>query len=278
MKKFMSGAFGLLCASGICFFPGAGKAFSLSCVPRQGDLVYGTLFPGERLFLNEEEIKSSPDGRFVFALPYDAPEEARFVVRLKKREISVFVPVEKRQWKKEEVSNLPREKVSYSDEVKERIEKENLAVRRARAESTEDFFPVCFSMPVTGRISSEFASMRTLNGQVTQMHSGTDIAAKEGTPIEAPADGIVKFTGKDFFLTGNTVLLDHGYGVFSSYSHLSEIGVQEGQLLKKGEVLGKVGVTGRVTGPHLHWVVLWKEKRVDPLSVVETSSALCLEE
>ena len=95
MKKFMSGAFGLLCASGICFFPGAGKAFSLSCVPRQGDLVYGTLFPGERLFLNEEEIKSSPDGRFVFALPYGAPEEARFVVRLKKGRFPYLSPLKK---------------------------------------------------------------------------------------------------------------------------------------------------------------------------------------
>ncbi len=277
MRKLFFGALFLFFLTEAFVFHKTAMAFSLMSVPEQGNLLYGSVFEGERLFFDSQEIKISDDGRFVVALPYDAPEEVLFIIRLKKREVAVFVPVKKRQWKKEKVSGLLNEKVVYSEEVQERITRENQTVRQARAKSTEDFFPVCFSMPLQGRISSEFASSRTLNDKVVQRHSGTDIAAKEGTPVKAPAAGFVRLTAKDFFLTGNTVVLDHGYGVFSSYSHLSEITVKEGKFVSKGQIIGKVGSTGRVTGPHLHWVLLWKGIRTDPLRAVAVSAELCPE-
>jgi len=120
-----------------------------------------------------------------------------------------------------------------------------------------------FSMPVDGIISSPFGLKRFLNNQARSPHSGLDIAAAEGTPIRAPAAGFVTARG-DYFFNGNTVLLDHGQGLISMYCHMSRIDVEVGEEINAGEVLGAVGMTGRVTGPHLHWGVSLNNARIDP--------------
>ena len=125
-----------------------------------------------------------------------------------------------------------------------------------------------FSMPVEGIISSPFGLKRFLNDQARSPHSGLDIAASEGTPIQAPANGIVTATG-DYFFNGNTVLLDHGQGLISMYCHMSRIDVSVGDEIQAGAVLGAVGMTGRVTGPHLHWSVSLNNARVDPTLFVK---------
>jgi murein DD-endopeptidase MepM/ murein hydrolase activator NlpD len=122
---------------------------------------------------------------------------------------------------------------------------------------------VVFDMPVEGIISSPFGLKRFLNDQPRSPHSGLDIAAAEGVPINAPASGVVTATG-DYFFNGNTVLLDHGQGLISMYCHMSRIDVEVGDTIERGETLGAVGMTGRVTGPHLHWSVSLNNARVDP--------------
>ena len=122
---------------------------------------------------------------------------------------------------------------------------------------------IVFDIPVQGPISSPFGLKRFLNDQARSPHSGLDIAADEGTPIVAPASGTVTATG-DYFFNGNTVLVDHGQGLISMYCHMSQIDVAVGDKVKRGEVLGEVGMTGRVTGPHLHWAVSLNNARVDP--------------
>ena len=114
-----------------------------------------------------------------------------------------------------------------------------------------------------GRLSSPFGLRRFFNGQPRKPHSGLDIAAPEGSPVRAPADGTVITSGRYFF-NGNTVFLDHGQGLVTMYCHLSEIRVQPGQAVRQGEIIGKVGMTGRVTGPHLHWSVSLNNVRVEP--------------
>ncbi len=120
-----------------------------------------------------------------------------------------------------------------------------------------------FSAPVEGRLSSRFGLKRFFNGQARKPHSGLDIAAPAGTPIHAPAAGQVLNTG-NYYFNGNTVFIDHGQGLISAYFHLTDIAVQAGQQVERGQVLGTVGKTGRVTGAHLHWTVYLNQTKVDP--------------
>ena len=143
---------------------------------------------------------------------------------------------------------------------------------RMRAEyqrfSEREHSPLPFVLPVDGPLSSSFGRRRVLNGQPRSPHSGLDIAAPTGTPIINPAPGTVTLTG-DFYFNGNTVFVDHGQGLISMMCHLSRIDVTEGQTVERGDVLGLVGETGRVTGAHLHWSVSMNGNRVDPVMVME---------
>lgn len=150
---------------------------------------------------------------------------------------------------------------------------EDLARHRGEKEQALAVFDVfdveqqpdlAFSKPVVGPYSSPFGLKRFFNGEPRNPHSGLDIAAPTGTPIQAPAAGKVVLTG-DFFFNGNVVYMDHGQGVISMFCHLSEIKVKQGDVLDKNQILGKVGATGRVTGPHLHWSVSLNNVRIDPM-------------
>ena len=150
-----------------------------------------------------------------------------------------------------------------------RISREKKQIISALANwSARDTVPVHFVKPVEGPTSSPFGLRRFFNEQPRNPHSGLDIAAAEGTPITAPAAGIVSDTG-DFFFNGNTVFIDHGQGLVTMYCHMSEIKVEPGQFVGAGETIGKVGMTGRVTGPHLHWGVSLNNARVDPMIFLE---------
>ena len=146
----------------------------------------------------------------------------------------------------------------------ERINRETTTMRAAYALRTPvTASPVPFLKPVEGRHSSVFGLRRFWNDQPRSPHSGLDIAANTGTPIESPAPGTVVATG-DYFFNGNTVLVDHGGGLVTMYCHMHTIGVEQGQAVARGDVLGQVGATGRSTGPHLHWSVSLGGVRVDP--------------
>lgn len=158
-----------------------------------------------------------------------------------------------------------KRKVTPNPEDVKRIEKENKAVIKALATWTDkDPFEQAFIAPVRGPISSYFGLRRVLNGKPRSSHSGLDIAAKSGTPIVAVASGIVLNAG-NYFFSGNTIYLDHGQGLITSYSHLKEIKVKAGQYIAQGKVIGTVGKTGRVTGAHLHWTVRLNDVAVNPL-------------
>jgi len=146
-----------------------------------------------------------------------------------------------------------------------RIEKETKIIQAAlRHFSEADEVPLDFTPPVQGPLSSPFGLRRFFNDQPRKPHSGLDLAAPKGTPIKAPAAGTVIAVG-NFFFNGNTVVLDHGQGLISMYSHMDRIKVKEGQHVTLGTLLGAVGMTGRVTGPHLHWTVSLNDTRVDPM-------------
>lgn len=157
-----------------------------------------------------------------------------------------------------------KRKVNPNKKDLERIGQEGKIIRAALATwSEQNDSPLEFMLPVQGRFSSPFGLRRVFNGQPRKPHSGLDIAAPEGTPILAPAQGTIITTG-DYFFNGNTIFIDHGQGLITMFCHLSKIDVAPGQIVKQGQRLGDVGMTGRVTGPHLHWSVSLNNARVEP--------------
>ena len=163
---------------------------------------------------------------------------------------------------------LPKKKVDLNKKTLIRVKAERKEMMAAfESISPHPFWKESFIAPVKGRISGRFGSRRVINGQPKNPHSGEDIAAPKGTKVVAMNSGTVRLT-HDHFFTGRGVILDHGVGLYSMYFHLSEISVKEGQVVKKGQTIGKVGATGRATGPHLHWGVRLNGSRINPYSLI----------
>ena len=153
-------------------------------------------------------------------------------------------------------------------EVLERIRREAEQVAAIfRDASGERRWQGGFAAPVPGEATSSFGRRSVYNGEARSPHSGTDFRAAAGTPIMAPNGGTVVMTGAQYF-SGNVVILDHGWGLYSYFAHLSAIDVSPGDVVTQGQIVGEVGATGRVTGPHLHWTVRLNDARVDPLSLM----------
>ena len=157
-----------------------------------------------------------------------------------------------------------KRKVNPNKQDNQRIAAESKRKKKAKKQFTELTPEVDFIWPVTGRISSIFGLRRFFNEQERRPHSGLDIVADEGTPVKAAANGIVIDSG-DFFFSGNMIYLDHGQGVISLYAHLSKIAIKPGDVVKRGDIIGNVGQTGRVTGPHLHFAIITNQTLIDPL-------------
>ena len=164
---------------------------------------------------------------------------------------------------------LPRESVDLDEETLQRVEAEQQQmIENLSGVTAKKLWRGQFMIPVEGKMAGTFGLKRVINGQARNPHSGEDIYAPEGTEIAASNDGIVKLTG-DFFFSGKSIVVDHGLGLFTTYFHLSEVWVKEGQQVSKGQTIGRVGATGRATGPHLHWGMRINGARVNPLSLMK---------
>jgi murein DD-endopeptidase MepM/ murein hydrolase activator NlpD len=163
---------------------------------------------------------------------------------------------------------LPPAKVFPDSAANARIKRETaLRNRKWKAWSDFPYWGNKFIVPLQGKLK-RFGARRVINGAARSPHSGVDISAAEGALVVAPAGGKVLLTG-DFFFTGRSVYLDHGLGMIGMFFHLVEIDVAEGEIVEQGQVIGKVGSTGRATGPHLHWGIRWRDKRINPASLLE---------
>ncbi|WP_425493457.1 M23 family metallopeptidase [Marilutibacter chinensis] len=236
----------------------------------QGSLVVGLTDPEARVEYDGHTLRVSPQGRFVFGIGRDATGPA--VVRIVQANGQVLVQriaVTPRDWPVERVSGVPPKTVDPPRAIAERIAREQAEVTDARRrDDARDDFAQTFVWPVQGRISGRFGNQRVYNGTPKSPHSGMDIAAANGTPVKAPAGGMVTYANPDMYLTGGTILIDHGHGVSSNFLHLSRLDVKIGDRVEQGQTIGAVGATGRATGPHLHWGMNWFTTRIDPLLLV----------
>jgi len=234
---------------------------------QQGQLVIGHAARGVKIEFSGRDLHIGDDGTFVFGLDRDAPTRGTLRVRYADGNIGEQIfAVTKRDYHIERVEGLPQKTVTPDPETAARIEREQARVAQARRrdDAREDFLRG-FALPVAGaRISGVYGSQRVDNGTPKAPHMGLDLAVPAGTPIHAPAAGLIIFAEPDLVLTGGTVLIDHGFGLSSSFLHMSRLDVKTGDVIKRGQVIGAAGMTGRATGPHVHWGFNWFDIRLDP--------------
>ncbi|MHB0777505.1 M23 family metallopeptidase [Halomonas sp. WWR20] len=240
---------------------------------QQGAMVIGKVPPGSRVEYSGRQLRVTDYGTVVFGVARDASGHRTVQVTPPGGATqTASIAVAPRDWPIERINGVPPRTVSPPPEIAERIRREQARVSEARTRDDDRVgFAQYFIWPVEGRISGRFGNQRVYNGTPGSAHSGMDIAVPKGTPVKAPADGVVTFADPDLYLTGGTLLLDHGFGISSNFLHLSRLDVKIGDHVKQGEVIGAVGATGRATGPHLHWGMNWLDVRIDPLLVLERS-------
>ena len=234
----------------------------------QGGFIRGTAPYGtDTVTLNGDPLEFSRADRSFFAgLDRDAQAEAVLVFTASDGQTRTHrLAIKPRAWDIERV-NVPLRPGGSSEEWWAKREPEWLAINAARERKTgAQGWRQDFAWPLTGRISGRFGRQRIYQGEPGSYHSGLDIAAARGTPFASPADGVVVLARTGFSLEGGIVIVDHGAGLNSAFIHMSRLAVAEGDRVVQGQTLGNVGSTGRATGPHLHWSLVWKDKRLDPL-------------
>ena len=234
----------------------------------QGGWVKGTVPSGTRtLTLDGKPVVIAPDGSFFAAFDRDAGPVATLVATSRAGEqVTRALTVSRRAWAIEKVNIARRE--SGPTEAFLALRRPELArIEAARARQTDAMgWRQDFVWPVKARISGRFGSQRVYRGEPGAYHSGLDLAGGAGTAFVAPADGVVILAADHpFTLEGNLLMIDHGMGLNSAFLHCSTILVHEGEHVKQGQVIGRIGATGRATGPHLHWSMKWNDSRLDPI-------------
>lgn len=248
--------------------PPAPARFQFEGAIRQGGVVIGTAPEGViAVSLDGARVTLAPDRRFLIAFDRDAPAAARVsAVMADGRTVDQDLTVAKGDWLVEHVdASLTGGRTSAAFR---RLRPAELAeINAARAKDTgADGWRQRFRWPVTGRISGRFGAQRVYRGTPGSYHSGVDVAMPTGTPLLAPADGVVILASdRPFTLEGNLLMIDHGMGLNSAFLHLSEIVVREGESVSRGQLIGRIGATGRATGAHMHWGMKWNAARIDPL-------------
>ncbi len=236
----------------------------------QGGLLLGTAPAGTtQLRKDGEPVPVAADGRFIVAFDRDAgPTSTLEAVLRDGRTVTRSISVAPRAWRIERLDRVAKYPVPSADFQRRRPD-ELAQIAAARARSSDvDGWRQRFSWPVTGRISGLFGAQRIYRGEPGSYHSGVDVARPAGTPVKAPADGVVVLAAASpFTLEGNLLIIDHGMGLNSAFLHLSRIDVPPGAPVRQGDVVGAIGATGRASGPHLHWAMKWRDARIDPLLI-----------
>ena len=236
---------------------------------KQGGLLWGEVSPEASIVFNDRAVPVLPDGSFVIGLGRDAAPGQTLSVD----STTCPIIISTREYRISRVEGVPQRTVTPPPEQLERIRRERALVRAAKAQRIEqvEFLHAVrdgLAWPAMGRISGVYGSQRFYNGTPGNPHYGVDIARPTGHPVLSPGPGVVTLAEPDLFYSGGTVILDHGYGLNSSFLHMSRIDVKVGDVIETGDQLGAIGATGRATGPHLDWRMSWFDQRVDPQLLV----------
>ena len=235
----------------------------------QGHFIIGKTEPKSKIIIDKKEIKVSRDGFFVFGIDRDRKFDVLITKINNDKKEKIIKKVFKRKYNIQRIDGLPENKVTPPEEVYKRIKTENNAIGEARAINSDlIFFKNKFIMPVEGIITGVYGSQRILNDKPKWPHYGIDIAADQGTMILSSGTGVITMAEDDLYYTGGTIIMDHGHGISTIYSHLESVLVSVGDQINQGEVIGTVGSTGRSTGPHLDFRINWFQTRLDPMSVL----------
>ncbi len=245
----------------------------------QGEILQGKANGYQSIIVNGKKHKISPAGDFIIAFGRDQKKEVALILIDKDGgKKNSTLNIGKTQWDIQNIKGLPPRKVTPSPEDQQAIDSERSLVRGSLTGNLADtYWKKGFIRPVEGRISGWFGGQRIMNGHKMNPHGGTDIAAPEGTPVKAASDGVVTLNAPNTFYSGNVIVIDHGQGLQTIYAHLQKMNVKKGQKVKQGEVIGTVGKTGRVTGPHLHWGASLRGTRFNPFSLlnINKNNELC---
>ncbi len=235
----------------------------------QGHYIVGITDPKAKIIVDKKKVKVSKDGYFVFGLDRDRKFDLTITKIINGKKEIITKQVLKRKYNIQRIDGLDEKKVTPPESVYKRIKEENNKIGEARAINSDlPFFKNQFIMPVEGIISGVYGSQRILNGKPRWPHYGIDIAAKQGTMIKSSGSGVVTMAEDDLYYTGGTIIMDHGHGISTIYSHLETVMVSVGDQINQGDIIGTVGSTGRSTGPHLDFRVNWFQTRLDPMSLI----------
>jgi murein DD-endopeptidase MepM/ murein hydrolase activator NlpD len=235
----------------------------------QGSVGVGNAEVGSTVTIQDKPIPVTKNGIFLIAVGRDQVKPVNITVVKSGVQETRSIAIRQKKWNIQHIKGLPPKMVTPDPALEKRIAEDNRLIKQARSKITlTPYFLKGFIPPAKGRISGVFGSQRILNGKPKSPHHGVDYAAPTGTPVIAPAPGIITLVEADLYYTGGTVIMDHGFGLYSIFIHLNSASVTTGQVLQQGEVLGTIGSTGRATGPHLHWGTMLNGVHIDPLSVL----------
>jgi len=237
---------------------------------KQGSFILGKTNPKSQVFIDNRKVRVSSDGYFAFGLDRDRKNNVLIKIKDNKDTKLIEKKVLKRKYKIQRIDGLPPKKVTPPPEVFDRIKKDNILIGNARAiDSKLLFFKDKFIYPIDKYIiTGVYGSQRILNGKPRRPHYGIDFHAPEGTPVKSMMNGIVTLVDNDMYFTGGTIIFDHGHGISTLYMHMKDIHVKKGQKVKKGEIVGTLGQSGRATGPHLDIRLNWFNVKLDPATIL----------